>query len=70
MEQFGVGDRVQDIRALDVDRLYAMTRELWTERDEIVRTLAARYRVVQQRLDEQFAALSTALFDGDRDARG
>ncbi|HET6738862.1 MAG TPA: polysaccharide pyruvyl transferase family protein [Kribbella sp.] len=70
MEQFGVGDRVQDIRALDVDRLYAMTRELWTERDEIVRTLSARYRIVQQRLDEQFAALSTALFDGDRDARG
>jgi polysaccharide pyruvyl transferase WcaK-like protein len=63
MEQMGVGERIQNIRELDVDQLYEQTRALGTDRDQIVRTLTERNQVNQDRLDEQFATLTAVLFD-------
>jgi polysaccharide pyruvyl transferase WcaK-like protein len=69
MDQMGVGERIQDIRDLDVDRLYEQSAALWTDRDQIVRTLAEHNQLNRDRLDEQFAELTAVLFGADR-ARG
>ncbi|WP_350277208.1 polysaccharide pyruvyl transferase family protein [Kribbella sp. HUAS MG21] len=63
MELMGVGDRIQQIRDLDVDLLERQLTALWTDRDEITRTLAERNQINRERLEAQFAELTAVLFE-------
>jgi polysaccharide pyruvyl transferase WcaK-like protein len=65
MELMGVGDRIQQIRELDVDLLERQFTALWTDRDEITQTLAERNRINRERLEAQFAELTAVLFETD-----
>ncbi|MFF1823039.1 polysaccharide pyruvyl transferase family protein [Kribbella sp. NPDC058245] len=64
MEQLGVEEWFQDIRALDADRLYTQFVALQGERDQVVSTIDQRLQVIRDRLDEQFAELNAVLFGG------
>jgi polysaccharide pyruvyl transferase WcaK-like protein len=66
MEQMGVGDRVQQIRDLDVDLLEQQFAALWSDRDEILRTLAEANQANRTRLDQQWAELTAVLFDSGK----
>nr|WP_272955029.1 polysaccharide pyruvyl transferase family protein [Kribbella shirazensis] len=65
MELMGVGDRIQQIRELDVELLERQHGALWTDRDEITRTLAERNQLNRERLEVQFAELTAVLFASD-----
>lgn len=64
MAAMGVGGFCQQARAVDLARLQAQFTELERRAPEVRRTLSERNRAAVRRLDEQFAALSTALLGG------
>lgn len=62
MAQLGMGDYCQPIRTFDVDRLTRQVGELVARREPLRLRMTARNRANERLLDEQFAALSAALF--------
>ncbi|GHE45639.1 membrane protein [Streptomyces longispororuber] len=64
MERMGLGAYRHPAREVDADRLLAQFRALERESAELRRILAERNRAAARRLEEQFTALTTALFPG------
>ncbi|MET7756468.1 polysaccharide pyruvyl transferase family protein [Streptomyces sp. NPDC005389] len=62
MERMGLGAYCHPARAVDADRLLDAFRELEKHAAELRLTLAKRNRTVARQLDEQFTALTAAVF--------
>jgi polysaccharide pyruvyl transferase WcaK-like protein len=62
MAEMGVEEFCQDITELDVERLKEQFLHLQTDSERIAATLTARARSHRERLDHQFADLTTTLF--------
>ncbi|MFH9083716.1 polysaccharide pyruvyl transferase family protein [Streptomyces sp. NPDC017673] len=69
MERMGLGAYHHPARELDPDRLLAQFRELQERSAELRRTLAERNLAAVRQLDQQFTALTTALFPAAGHAR-
>ncbi|MBB5979211.1 polysaccharide pyruvyl transferase family protein [Kribbella solani] len=70
MAQMGLADFVQDVKALEVERLVEQVAALEADEDTIVKTLGERSDDCRARLDEQFRDLTAALFSqGTRSRR-
>jgi polysaccharide pyruvyl transferase WcaK-like protein len=65
MASMGLGDFVQDVQSLDVDRLVEQVAAVEADETEIVKTLAERSAASRVRLDEQFRELSAVLFESE-----
>ncbi|MFC9342603.1 polysaccharide pyruvyl transferase family protein [Streptomyces sp. NPDC057020] len=62
MDRMGLGAYCHPAREVDADRLLASFRELEKHAAELRLTLAERNRTVARQLDEQFTALTAAVF--------
>ncbi|WP_413798218.1 polysaccharide pyruvyl transferase family protein [Streptomyces iranensis] len=62
MDRMGLGAYCHPARAVDADRLLEQFRDLEKHSAELRHTLAERNRAAAQQLDDQFAALTAALF--------
>ncbi|WBB61719.1 polysaccharide pyruvyl transferase family protein [Streptomyces sp. WMMC500] len=62
MDLMGLGAYCHPAREVDADRLLAQFRELERRSAEVRRTLVERNRAVTEQLDQQFTALTAALF--------
>lgn len=62
MTQMGVGDFVEDIRAIDSERLKKLFTALDENRERVARSLAEHIRDNEALLEDQFGELSSALF--------
>ncbi|MFE6856698.1 polysaccharide pyruvyl transferase family protein, partial [Streptomyces sp. NPDC057674] len=62
MDRMGLGAYCHPAREVDADRLLAAFRELEKHAAELRLTLAERNRTVARQLDEQFTALTAAVF--------
>ena len=66
MEQMGLREFCQHAGSVDFDRLVAQFTELEKRREQFADTMARRNRENRRRLDDQFAALSAAVLEGER----
>lgn len=62
MTRMGVGEFVQDIGSLDVDRLKQKFTDLETQKEHVARTLYEQSRRNRALLERQFAELTSVLF--------
>lgn len=66
MAAMSLGEYCHPARAVDADRLLGQFRELERQSAELRRTLAVRNRAATEQLDDQFTALTAALFQETR----